>query len=115
MELAWCNYLIILGIGLALGPICASLFFHIGGYTLPFYVVAITIYLSLPCIYFLELPQEEETESPKFFKAMLKIVNFFFIIERSFYCYNSCYGHFHTNILLPHFYNLSCSEVWHVN
>jgi MFS family permease len=67
MELAWC-------IGIALGPICASVFFYIGGYSLPFYVVGVTILVCLPFIQNLQLQEEEEGEAPQFMTALMNYV-----------------------------------------
>ena len=82
MELAWCKKLIksfyikniILGIGIAIGPICASFFFYIGGYVLPFLVCGLTIFLCIPLLNNLDLAEDEEGEVPQFMTALMDFV-----------------------------------------
>lgn len=68
MELAWC-------LGVAIGPICASFLYYIGGYSLPFYFCGSAIFLCIPSIYNLQLPDETEiTDEPQFMKAIFDFV-----------------------------------------
>jgi hypothetical protein len=55
---------------------CASIFFYVGGYALPFLVVGLAIFSCIPFIYQLELPDDEEGEPPQFLKAFLDLVIF---------------------------------------
>ncbi len=60
--------------GVATGPLCASIFFYIGGYSLPFFVCGIAILACIPFIYKLELPEEEEGEVPAFMNVFFNPV-----------------------------------------
>ena len=53
MEVAWC-------IGLSGGPLCAAIFYKIGGYFLPFIVLGVILYVS---VYFTEVISEEKIEA----------------------------------------------------
>ena len=52
MEVAWC-------IGLSGGPLCASIFYKLGGYYLPFTVLGIILYAS---VYFTNVISDEKIE-----------------------------------------------------
>ena len=52
MEVAWC-------IGLSGGPLCAAIFYKLGGFNLPFIVLGIILYTS---VYFTNLISEEKIE-----------------------------------------------------
>jgi hypothetical protein len=80
MELAWCNIFIYLlynsGVGLVIGPGCASFFYFMGGYSLPFYVVSLAIGVCIPYILKLQFPpDEEEGEQLEFIKSLFDFVN----------------------------------------
>jgi hypothetical protein len=92
MELAWCKYLftykiseeyilylknifidkliLILGLGIAIGPLCASIFYYIGGYVLPYVVCALAILICIPLLNNLNLSDDEEGEVPQFMTAL---------------------------------------------
>ena len=53
MEVAWC-------IGLSGGPLCAAIFYKLGGYYLPFIVLGLILFTS---VYFTHIISEEKIES----------------------------------------------------
>jgi hypothetical protein len=69
-------------IGFAAGPAFASLFYFIGGYTIPFLVVGLLILACIPFIFTINFPNEsDDTEEIHFFKALMNFVfNYYFII-----------------------------------
>ena len=87
MELAWC-------LGIAVGPICASIFFYLGGYSLPFYVVGVSILICLPFINNLQLQEEDEGEAPQFMTALFDFVTLI-NLECTDYIFCTCDGNFH--------------------
>ena len=74
MELAWCKYFyflkFILGIGIAVGPLCASIFYFIGGYMLPYVVCGVIILVCVPLLNNLNISEVEEGEVPSFLIAL---------------------------------------------
>jgi MFS family permease len=84
MEIAWCKVYNInsyisynLGVGLAIGPTCASFFYYIGGYKLPFCFCGLCMLACIPMIYCLHLPDDENSESPKVFSSLFDMVKSF--------------------------------------
>ena len=68
LEIGWC-------IGISIGPIISSIFYHIGGYPLPFIILGLFLYIS---VYFSSQVSHEKTESnneikkdPPFLKFLL--------------------------------------------
>lgn len=106
LEIGWC-------IGLALGPMIASVFYKIGGYSLPFYVLGLLLYINL---YLSTQVAHERTESKNEIKEnppILKFLGhldiliilgafFFGMISESFF-YPSLTNH------LENYFNLSLS------
>ena len=102
--------------GIAIGPLCASIFFYIGGYTLPFYVCGILMLSTIPFIYNLQLPEDEEGEVPQFMTALFDFVKNIILIlcyqlDYPFDFLHSFYGYFHQNLLLSYIYKSPCREI----
>lgn len=82
IELAWCKFFFLfLGIGVAVGPLVGSFFYHLGGYTLPFYICGLMMLSCIPFIAKLYIPEDEETEVPGFMSALFDYVKFTFIFR----------------------------------
>ncbi|MCQ2821645.1 MAG: MFS transporter [archaeon] len=55
IEMAW-------SLGVSIGPVFGSIFYAIGGYSLPFYFLGFVFFISIYCIKYLKLPSESELE-----------------------------------------------------
>ncbi len=65
------NWLILfLGLGIAIGPLCASIFYYLGGYVLPYVVCGLAILICIPLLNKLNLSDDEEGEVPQFMTAL---------------------------------------------
>ena len=55
-------------LGLSIGPLCASVFFYLGGYPLSFYVFGSIMLLSIMSLTFIDINEsnDEEEETPNF-------------------------------------------------
>ena len=74
MEVAW-------SLGVACGPLLGSFFYHLGGYSLPFYALGLSLFISVFLIHYLDLPMSnEEEETPNF----IKLLNNFYIMINLF-------------------------------
>ena len=71
MEVAWC-------IGLSGGPLCAAIFYKIGGYYLPFVVLGTILYVS---VYFTEIISKEKIESEEEDKEEHSFIKLLFNID----------------------------------
>lgn len=100
LEIGWC-------IGLATGPIIASIFYKIGGYPLPFFFLGMllytSVYLSSKVAHEKTESNEKTTENPPIFKFLIHgeiliiLGSFFFgMISESFF-YPSLTNHLTTN------------------
>lgn len=64
MEVAW-------SLGVACGPLLGSFLYYIGGYSLPFYALGLSMFISVYLIHYLSLPiTNDEEESPNFIKLL---------------------------------------------
>ena len=73
LETAWI-------IGLSLGPLCSSVLYYIGGYSLPFIVLGLVLYISVYFTYLISKTEkvdseEESEEEPSFFISNRYIIN----------------------------------------
>lgn len=59
---------------MATGPICASIFYYIGGYTLPFFVAGLGNAICMPFVYYLKLQEQDDAEAPDFLKVFFSFV-----------------------------------------
>lgn len=67
LEIAW-------SLGVAIGPLIGSFFYHIGGFPLPFYVLGASLFVSVYLIHYLSLPiSNEQEESPSFVKGLFNL------------------------------------------
>lgn len=87
-----------------MGPICASVFYFIGGYTCPFIVCGLAIYGCIPFIYNLNLPDDEEGEVPPFMTALMNftVLTIFFCVVMDIFCKTFYYPTF-TNHLMDNY------------
>ena len=52
LEVAW-------SLGVAIGPLLGSFFYYLGGYSLPFYVLGLALFISVYLIHYLQLPIDD--------------------------------------------------------
>ena len=52
LEVAW-------SLGVSTGPLLGSFFYYLGGYSLPFYVLGLSLFISVYLIHYLQLPIED--------------------------------------------------------
>ena len=77
IEVSLGNIEIGLSMGTSSGPVFASIFYHIGGYPLPFFVLGLVLYISVYLTKMIEkenIESNEVDEDPPFFK-LLKNLN----------------------------------------
>jgi hypothetical protein len=81
MEFSWCMLSFKLGLGTAIGPICAAIFYYFGDYNLPFSVFGTLMISTVPIIYNLNIPDSaaegEEHSEPEFLKSLMNLVKVF--------------------------------------
>ncbi len=59
-------------IGLAIGPIGASIFYSLGGYSLPFFAFGAIMFICIPALSTIEITEaSSEEEQPNFLYVML--------------------------------------------
>lgn len=77
LEIAW-------SLGLSIGPPIASLFYYIGGFSLPFYMLGLVLSIGIFMVYSLQLPMEETNEETNMdYIKLVKhadIINYLFIV-----------------------------------
>ena len=81
IEVALGNIEVGLSMGTSSGPIFASIFYHIGGYPLPFFVLGLVLYISVYLTKIIEkenIESDEIEEDPPFF-GLLKNVNILYL------------------------------------
>lgn len=67
LEVAW-------SLGVSVGPLIASVFYHCGGYSLPFYVLGCSLFISVYLIHYLRLPSAPPNDnSPSFIRALFDV------------------------------------------
>ena len=59
LEVAW-------SIGVATGPLLGSFFYYLGGYSLPFFILGLSLYISVFLIHYLSLPIEDNNDENNF-------------------------------------------------
>lgn len=85
LEIAW-------SLGVAIGPLIGSGFYHIGGFSLPFYVLGGSLFISVYLIHYLSLPiSNDQEESPSFIKGLFNIDIIFNLIPVIIYLLSNTY------------------------
>ena len=59
LEVAW-------SIGVAIGPLLGSFFYYLGGYSLPFFILGLSLFISVFLIHYLNLPIEDNNDENNF-------------------------------------------------
>ena len=104
LEVAW-------SIGVATGPLLGSFFYYLGGYSLPFFILGLSLFISVFLIHYLNLPIEDNNEENNFSFIQLMFKKDIFIHLLTVFTYqiaNTFYFPSLTNHLMKN-YNLTVS------
>lgn len=104
LEVAW-------SIGVATGPLLGSFFYYLGGFSLPFFILGLSLFISVFLIHYLNLPIEDNNEENNFSFIQLMFKKDIFIHLLTVFTYqiaNTFYFPSLTNHLMKN-YNLTVS------